>query len=138
MKTVKITALLLVLVMALGLFAGCTPAEDNGDASGNGGEKAKLTVILVLEDKKEEKYDIEFTPGKNLREALYEGKLIEEDQLAAMFLVTIKGHSADFMEGLTWMICDEKGEQIMGFIDEIFPTDGQTIQLVYTVVPDFD
>ncbi len=136
MKTLKITVLLLALVMALGLFIGCTPAEDNGN--GDSGEKAKLTVILVLEDKKEEKYDIEFTPGKNLREALYEGKLIEEDQLAAMFLVTIKGHSADFMEGLTWMICDEKGEQIMGFIDEIFPTDGQTIKLVYTVVPNFD
>ncbi len=129
----RIAALLLMLVMVLGLFAGCSE-KPKDDASG----KAKLTVILVLEDKTEEKHEIQFTAGKNLREALHEGGLIEEDQLAAMFLVTINGHSADFMEGLTWMIKDDKGEQIMGFVDEIFPEDGQTIYMEYTVVPDFD
>lgn len=134
MKKFLTTAL--ALVCCLLVLAGCS----NGGNGGNeGGEKAKAHIVLVLEDKTELPYDIEFTAGSNLRMALFEGGLIEEDQTAAMFVETIDGHTADVLnDGCTWLPCDENGQQIMGSFDEIIVEDGQTIYLQYYVVPDMD
>lgn len=95
--------------------------------------------MRVLEDKTELPYDIEFPAGSNLRTALYEGGLTEEDQMYSMFVETIDGHTADVMnDGCTWMVTDANGEQITGSFDEIIVEDGQTIYLRYYVVPDMD
>lgn len=134
MKKFLTTAL--ALVCCLLVLAGCS----NGGNGGNeGGEKAKAHIVLVLENKTELPYDIEFTVGSTLRMALYEGGLIEEDQTAAMFVETIDGHTADVLnDGCTWLPCDENGQQIVGSFDEIIVEDGQTIYLQYYVVPDMD
>lgn len=134
MKKFLTTAL--VLVCCLLVLAGCS---NSGNGGNEGGEKAKAHIVLVLEDKTELPYDIEFTAGSTLRMALYEGGLIEEDQTAAMFVETIDGHTADVLnDGCTWLPCDENGQQIMGSFDEIIVEDGQTIYLQYYVVPDMD
>ena len=128
----KTIAMFLALILCLGMVIGCTGAKkDDGD-------KISAKIILVDKDEKEYPYDITLANGSTLREALYEAKLIDEDQLSAMFVTTIDGHVADFMEGVTWMVQDENRKQIMGTFDEIFPTNGQTIYLQYYVVPDFD
>ncbi len=56
-----------------------------------------------------------------------------------MFVENIDGHVADVLnDGCTWLPQDEDGNQIKGTFDEITVSAGQTIPLVYYVVPDFD
>lgn len=126
----KITALILVLVMALGLMAGC------GNDAADG--KIDVKLILVLEDKTEKTYDLNVTEGSNLRDALLEAGLITEEEYAALFISTIDGHTASFMDGYTWLVTDENDEQIQGFFEEIILEDGQTIKLTHYLVPNFD
>lgn len=133
MKYTKFILCVLSLVLMLGMLAGCGSDSKKSDV------KINLTIIQVLEDKTEEKHEITVTEGSTLREALYEAGLIEEDELASMFVSVINGHKADAInDGVTWMVADANGKQIMGTYDEIIPTDGQTIKLVYFVVPYFD
>lgn len=135
MKKFLTTAL--ALVCCLLVLAGCS---NSGNGGNEGGDKAKAHIVLVLEDGTTEvPHDIEFTPGSNLRTALFEGGLIEEDQTVSMFVETIDGYTADVLnDGCTWLPTDENGQQIMGSFDEIIVEDGQTIYLRYYVVPDMD
>ena len=121
----KLTALILVLVMALGLMAGCS--NDAGTGADDG--KINVKLILVLEDKTEKTYDLNVTKDSNLRDALLEAKLITEEEHAALFVSTIDGNTADFMQGYTWLVTNEKDEQIQGFFEEIILTDGRRIPL---------
>lgn len=116
-------------------MAGCGADKEQNA----GGEKINTTIILVLEDGTEKTYELNVTKNATLREALYEAELIDEDTYYAMFVENIDGHVADvFNDGCTWMTTDTEGEQIMGTFDDIIVKDGETIKLVYTVVPDFD
>lgn len=130
----KLTALVLAMALVLGLLAGC---GDSGSSSNDG--KIDCKIILVLEDGTEVPYDLHVTDGATLRDALYEAELISEETYYAMFVDNIDGHIADAInEGVTWMPTDTDGNQITGSFDEITVSDGQTIKLVYYVVPDFD
>lgn len=130
----KLTALILALVLAAGVLAGCS-----GGGGQKSGGKAGIKIILVLEDETEATYDINVTAGATLREALFEAELISEETNYAMFVDNIDGHVADAMnDGVTWMPYDADGNQITGTFDDITVEDGQTIKLVYSVVPNFD
>lgn len=130
----KTTAWILALALCLGLLAGC-----GGDSGSGGGDKIDTKVVLVDEDGAEYPYDLHVTEGASLREALYEAELITEDTYYAMFVCDIDGHIADVEnDGVTWLPCDENGEQIMGTFDDIKVEAGGTIKLVYYVVPDMD
>lgn len=133
MKKFLTTALALICCLSLLALVGCS-SEGGGSTDG---DKAKAHIVLVLEDKTELPYDIEFTAGSNLRMALYEGGLIEEDQTASMYVENIDGHVADaFNDGVIWLPCDENGESLSTILfDEIIVEDGQTIYLQYYTVP---
>ncbi len=134
-KSKKLISILLITLLALVTMTGCSSSDDEETTSG----MINVTIIQVLEDETEETNEITVTEGSTLREALYEAGMIEEDELASYFVTTINGHSADALnDGVTWLVTDENDEQIEGTFDEIFPTDGQTIKLVYYVVPNFD
>lgn len=111
-------------------------AEESEEAPA--GDKMTVNMTLVLEDKTEIPYELKVTKDSNLKDALLEAGLIDEEQYVALFVSNIDGHVADFMEGVTWVVTDENGEQIMGLFDEIILSDGQNIKLVYTIVPDAD
>ena len=65
--------------------------------------------------------------------------LITEETYSALFVDNIDGNIADTLnDGCMWMPTDTDGNQIMGMFDDIIVKDGQTIKLVYTVVPTFD
>ena len=129
----RITALMLVLVLCLGMLAGC------GEKQTADGDKINTKIILVLEDGTEKPYELNVTKDATLRDALYEAKLITEETYYAMFIDNIDGNIADALnDGCTWMPTDMDGQQIMGTFDEIIVKDGETIKLVYTVVPNFD
>lgn len=139
----KTTALILALVLTFGLLVGCGGKDTNesGDAAG----KVDATIILVLEDKSEVKHDLQVTAGSTLRQALYEANLISEETLYAMFVDNIDGHIADAInDGVTWLPCDADGNPIQGdgeavtTFDSIKINGGETLRIVYSVVPNFD
>lgn len=139
----KLTALVLALTLCLGLLSAC--GDSGKDDGGSEGGKINTTVILVLEDESEVKYDINVSAGLTVREALYEAGLISEDTLYAMFVDNIDGHIADAInDGVTWMPCDMDGSQLpvtgeaMSAFDSYILKDGGSIKIVFTVVPNFD
>lgn len=139
-KIWKIAALLLALVMMVGMLTGC----GNGNKDQGGGEsgdgKVDVHIVIVDKDEKEYPYDIHVTAGSTLREALFEAELISEETFYAMFVEDIDGHVADVLnDGCTWLPCDADGNQLdPPNFDEITMKGGETIKLVYYVVPDMD
>ena len=139
MRKQRFTALILVLVLSLGLLVGCGGSKPSSNGNGDDSGKIDTTIILVLEDGSEKTYDLHVTADSTLRDALFEAELITEETYYAMFVEDIDGNVADVMnDGCTWMPTDMDGNQIMGTFDEITVKAGETIKLVYTVVPDFD
>ena len=146
----KMTALVLALVLAIGVLAGCgsSGSGDGGSAPANNttsdsnnstGEKINAQIILVDKDEAEYSYDINVTDGATLRAALYEAELITKDTYEAMFVEDIDGHVASVLvDGVTWLPCDADGSQLPGSMDDITVKDGDVIKLVYYVVPNFD
>ena len=128
----KVITVVMAIVLCLSVFAAC------GQKKAADG-KAKAKIILIDKDEKEYTYDIEFTDGATLRDALYEAKLISEETYGAMFVEDIDGHVANVLEdGCTWLPEDKDKKQIMGTFDEITLKDGDTLYLQYYVVPNFD
>ncbi|MBR1780670.1 MAG: hypothetical protein IJ751_04615 [Oscillospiraceae bacterium] len=130
----KVLISLLVLVSCLGLLAlsGCGSSKSSG-------EQVAATLTLIDKDDAEYTYDIHFTDGATLREALFEAGLISEAEHGAMFVEDIDGHIANVEEdGCTWMPLDADKKQIMGTFDDITLHGGDVIYLQYYVVPDFD
>ena len=132
MKKILISLLVLASCLSLLVLTGC---------GGNKGSGDQVTGKLTLIDKNETKYeyDLKFTDGTTLREALFESGLISEEEHGAMFVQNIDGHIADVLnDGCTWLPVDEDGEQIMGSFDEITLHNGDHMILQYYVVPDMD
>ena len=136
----KILALTLALILCLGLLAGCAGDDKpaNGTEAADGG-KAKAKITVIDKDNKEFPYDSEFTDVVSLREALFEAKLITEEQYGAMFVENIDGHVADVInDGCTWMIQDKDKKDLSSSMDEVKVHDGDVLYLQYYVVPNFD
>lgn len=136
MKKRSLLILLVLVVAMLTMLVACGSKDDSQKDSAK--EKISAKIILVLEDGTEESHDITVSSGISLREALKEADLIDETNYGAMFVETIAAHSAKMEDGVIWMICDEKKNQIEGLIDDITVKDGQTIYFQYTVAPNFD
>ena len=139
-RIIKLATLILALALSLSLLSACGDSGSKAD-----GGKIDTTVILVLEDGSEQKYDLNVSSGLTIREALYEAELITDDDLYAMFVENIDGHIADTMnDGVTWLPCDMDGNQlpvsgdVISAFDSYILEDGGSIKLVYYVVPSFD
>lgn len=131
MKKILIAFLVLVSCMSLLVLSGC--------GSKSSGEQVTAKLTIIDKDETEYSYDITFTDGATLREALFEAGLITEEEHGAMFVENIDGHIANVAEdGCTWLPLDANKEQISGSFDDITIHGGDTIYLQYYVVPDFD
>lgn len=135
-KNTRFFALLLILVLAIGMFTACGGSEEPAADGGESTDAAGATVILVEEDGTEYTYELE--AGKNLRDALHDAGLIDDANYTNMFVETIDGHTALMTDGVLWMMADENKEQIMGFFEEHVLEEGETLYLLYTVAPNFD
>ena len=144
---IKITALILVLGVGITMLVGCTAGKNPENEGEPSGEKVSAKIVLVLEDKTEVPYDINVSSGLTLREALHEAGLISDEERYALFVSDIDGHVADAInDGVTWLPCDADGNTLQGDIeteavttfDTIVVDEGETIYLVYYVVPNFE
>ncbi|MDD6042451.1 MAG: hypothetical protein PUB87_01705 [Eubacteriaceae bacterium] len=144
MKKFKLLVLAMCLILSLGLLTACGGSGSDG---GSDSDTAKAKIILVLEDGTEKPYDIETKEGTSVRDALYEAKLIDDENYGAMFVATIDGNTADAMaDGVTWLPCDKDGNELehelevdsICFLDFIAVNDGDEIYLKYYTVPTFE
>ncbi|MBQ7703631.1 MAG: hypothetical protein IJT40_04570 [Firmicutes bacterium] len=131
-KAIRLLAVLLILVLSVSVLAAC----GGGNGGGNTSEGGVATVILVDEDLTE--YTYEVPAGLNLRDALHEAGLIDDQQFTNMFVETIDGHTALMEDGVLWMMADQDKNQIQGFFEEHVLADGETLYLLFTVAPNFD
>lgn len=139
MKATRFISMAMALVLLLCLLTGCGGGETSS-------EQISATIILVLEDGTEISHDITVAGGQTIRQALYEAGLIDDENNTSMFVNTIDGYTADAMnDGVTWLPCDEDGNQLTGGATDVVCTldaytveDGETIKLVYYVVPNYD
>ena len=134
-KNFRLLSLLLVLVLALGMFTACGGDSGNSDG-GEGTEAAGATIILVEENGTEHTYEV--PAGNNLRDTLHDAGLIDDANFTAMMPETIDGHTALMEDGVLWMMCDQDKNQIQGFFEEHTLAEGETLYLIYTVAPNFD
>ena len=133
---VKILSVLVIMVMVLGMLTACGGSNEGTSDEGNGEAAGVATVILVDEDGAEYTYELE--AGKNLRDALHDAGLIEDDNFSKFMVETIDGHTALMDDGVLWMMADENKNQITGFFEEHVLAEGETLYLLYTVAPNFD
>ena len=135
-KNIRFFALLLILVLTLGMLTACGGSDEGTTDEGNGEAANVATVILVDENEEEFTYEVE--SGKNLRDALHDAGLVDDDNYSKFMVETIDGHTALMDEGVLWLMCDENKEQIMVLFEEHVLEPGETIYLIYTVAPNFD
>ena len=133
---VKILSVLVIMVMVLGMLTACGGSNEGTSDEGNGEAAGVDTVILVDEDGAE--YTSELEAGKNLRDALHDAGLIDDDNFSKFMVETIDGHTALMDDGVLWMMADENKNQITGFFEEHVLAEGETLYLLYTVAPNFD
>ncbi|MBQ4466653.1 MAG: hypothetical protein II918_00395 [Firmicutes bacterium] len=133
---VKILSVLVIMVMVLGMLTACGGSNEGTSDEGNGEAAGVATVILVDEDGAEYTYELE--AGKNLRDALHDAGLIDDDNFSKFMVETIDGHTALMDDGVLWMMADENKNQITGFFEEHVLAEGETLYLLYTVAPNFD
>ncbi len=133
---IKILSVLVIMVMVLGMLTACGGSNEGTSDEGNGEAAGVATVILVDEDGAEYTYELE--AGKNLRDALHDAGLIDDDNFSKFMVETIDGHTALMDDGVLWMMADENKNQITGFFEEHVLAEGETLYLLYTVAPNFD
>lgn len=147
MKKTKTLSVILIAIISLSLLSGCgaketsTPAKtkDTVKTETPAEKKVDFTMILVKKDGTSKEYKIAAKKGSTMREALYESKLISEEESYAQFVQVIDGEKADVAnDGCLWNICDENGNPLNKNMDDCIVSDGATYKLVYTVVPNAD
>ena len=134
-KLIKFLSVLVIMIMALTALTACggsdEPAATDGEAASAG-----ATIILVDQDWAEYTYEVE--SGKNVKDALHDAGLIDDDNYTKFMAETIDGHTALMEDGVLWLMCDENRNQIQGLFEEHVIAEGETLYLIYTVAPNFD
>lgn len=136
MKKLKnVLALVLALSLTGMMLVACGSSKADGASASNGDS---ATIILVDSDSTEYTYTVEKAVGMDFRSGLVAEGLVKEEDSAAFMIETIDGHTALMEEGVIWMLCDDKKEQIQGLFEENTIEAGKTYYLVYTIAPNFD
>lgn len=119
-------ALLLALLLALTVFAGCK------DSGGAGGEAKSITVTVQHKDGSTKDFAIE-TAEEMLGPALLHEKLIEgEEGQYGLFVKTVDGETADESSQEWWCLTVD-GESATTGVDSTPVVDGGVYGLVLTV-----
>jgi hypothetical protein len=136
MKTKRIVALFVAVVMLVSLCCGCGKAATSSEPSSgtNVSEQVqlnKITVTIKFKDGEEKKLELE-TDKKFLGEVLFEQKLVNEEEYKTGFYSYIDGVRADYNEDKAWWCVYENGESAMVGINEIVVDNGDEFQIVHT------
>ncbi len=94
------------------------------------GEK-NITVTIVFKDKTEKKLDIT-TEAENLGDALYEQKLVTEEEHKTGFYNTIDGVRADYTLDKAWWCVTKGGEMTTVGANDLAIADGDSFEITHT------
>lgn len=143
----KIFSLLLALVLAIGMFAGCAGNKEpssqqssavsaNEPSSQQGSDVSaavtNITVKVVHKDGSEKEFPIA-AQGETLREALEQEKLVEgEESEYGLFVKTVDGETVD--DGnQEWWCLTKGGETVNTGVDGVKIAEGDVYELTLTV-----
>lgn len=139
MKTNKILALLLAVLMMVSIFAGCGEQNDSAVsseavssvvASSEVTDAKNITVTVVHKDGSEKEFPIE-TEEQYLRGAL--DSLIDgEESEYGLYVLTVDGETAD-ESNQEWWCLTQDGEMTSTGVDGIEIADGDHYELTLTV-----
>lgn len=122
---IGLATLLVVLVAAVGaIFAFTRPETSDGAKN--------VTVEIVYADKTEKEYDIS-TDAEYLADALYEKKLITDEEYKTGFYTVIDGVTADYNADKAWWCVTKGGQMIEVGMNEQPIADGDAFEITYTV-----
>lgn len=125
-KTVVILAAVLVVLAAAAavIWKFALPAVQKGEK--------QITVTVVDSDKKEKTHKID-TDAEYLGEALYEEKLVNEEEYKSGFYTEIDGEKADYDKDKAFWWIKRNGEDASVGANELPVADGDEFEITYTV-----
>ncbi len=135
MKTKRIVAALLVLLLAVSLLCGCKRDKPTSSVGNNPSSQEtimkNITVTIKFADGEEKKLEVE-TDKKFLGEVLFEQKLVNEEEYKTGFYSYIDGVRADYNADKAWWCVYENGESAMVGINELKVDNGDEFEIVHT------
>lgn len=130
MKQRKLIAgLISVLLIVIAIFTtGCGKKDNNSSVIT---ESKEITVTVVYADKSEKVFDIK-TDAEFLGDALFEEKLIKEDEYKSGFYSYIDGVRADYNKDKAWWCVTKGGEMTNKGINDLPIADGDKFEITHT------
>lgn len=122
-RSMKVTALLLILVLSLCAFAGC---KEEAPTAG----KKDITVTIVYKDATSEKLELS-TEAEFLADALVEAKVVEYAEDG--YYTTVKGVTADYSVDKGWWCLTKDGQMTTDGLNTQKIADGDAFELTYTI-----
>ena len=122
-RSMRVTALLLILVLSLCTFAGC---KEEAPAAG----KKDITVTIVYKDATSEKLELS-TEAEFLADALVEAKVVEYAEDG--YYTTVKGVTADYSVDKGWWCLTKGGTMTTEGLNTQPIADGDVFELTYTI-----
>lgn len=119
-----LTGILLVVIVAFAVIMVKNKPETQK------GEK-EILVTVVYEDKSEKEFRID-TDAEFLGDALFEEKLIKEDEYKSGYYTYIDGVRADYNEDGAWWCVTKGGEMTDKGMNELPVTDGDEFEITHT------
>ena len=131
MKQKKLmVGLISVLMVVMLLFTvGCGETQNN---SSTATEIKEIAVTVVYKDKSEKVFDIE-TDAKFLGEAMFQKKLITEEEFKSGFYTVIDGVKADYSVDKSWWCITKSGKMTTVGMNEQPIADGDSFEITYTI-----
>lgn len=131
MKKTRILTLILGMLLAVSLFAGCgdKPAEDKGSSE----QKIKATLTLVYEDTSTKDFELTAKSDESLADAMYAAEIISQKEYNDGYVTQIDGTLADYNKDQAWWCLQDKdGNQLSTGIKDVKLKDGDVYKFVYT------
>lgn len=122
-RSMRVAALLLILVLSLCAFAGC---KEEAPAAG---EKS-ITVTIVHKDATSKKLELT-TEAEVLADALIEAKMIEYAEDG--YYTTVDGETADYSVDKGWWCLTKGGQMTTDGLNTQKIADGDVFELTYTI-----
>ncbi|MBR6533100.1 MAG: DUF4430 domain-containing protein [Clostridia bacterium] len=120
---IRAGAILAVLSMLFCLCACGTQEVQQGEKN--------ITVTVVYEDKTQKEFEIT-TDAENLGDALYEQKLVTEEEHKTGFYNTIDGVRADYTLDKAWWCFTKGGEMTTVGANDLAIADGEVFEITHT------
>ena len=121
----KLSALVLSLILAAGLLAGCGASASSASSEAVSSE--------VVSDGESTVLTLDAADGEKLSDALAAADVISAEEAAAGFVTVVNGEEADYnADGAWWCLTDAAGEMTTVGVADIELHDGDSYAFTYT------